>query len=453
MRNQLIILFTILIPNLGMAQEPTEQVSAPMELGVQDCIGYAWKNSQKSKTAEIAVSQADKDVWIQAAKGLPIVNGSVNFTNFIDLPTSVFDASAFNPLAPAGELTELQFGQKYTMDAGVNVGLQLFDGSYIVGVKGARGFQKLSRDMAKMTQNEVEVIIAEAYYTSQVAKENVRLLKENIVSMEKTLNETKELYKEGFTEEMNVEQLELLLNSMNNRMKMAQRQHEATLNLLKYQMGMPVKTPIILKDDLETLWGLQSAEELLTKELKLEENLAYDLVKQDVVMHGYLVKLQEAQYYPRLIAFFDYKHQAFRNSFDFFDTDKSWYPQTLWGVKLTVPIWDNLGGLSAINKAKLEQQKIKNKLADLEQALTLQSITAKDGFTSSLEQLETSAKNIDLAKRIKDKTLIRYNEGLATSMELTTAENQLISAQAEYISTLFSAMDAKLELKKVLENN
>ncbi len=188
-------------------------------------------------------------------------------------------------------------------------------------------------------------------------------------------------------------------------------------------------------------------------ELNLDENIAYDLIKQDIVLHGYLVKLQQAKYYPRLNAFFDYKHQAFREKFDFFDFDKAWYPQTLWGIQLSVPIWDNLGGAASIKKAKLEQQKVKNRLADTEQALMLQAKTAKDDFTSALEQLETSKENIDLATRIKEKMLIRYNEGLATSMELTTAENQLIQAQTEYINTLFKAMDAKLEMKVVLENN
>lgn len=424
-----------------------------MELSVENSVLYAWENSQKSKTAAIDVLQADKDVWIQASRGLPIVKGNFNFNNFLDLPTSVFDASAFNPLAPPGEIAELQFGQPYTMEAGVNVGLQLFDGSYIIGIKGAKGFQKLSRDMQKMTKNEVKTMVGEAYYTSQIAKENVRLLKENIANMEKTIEETSALYKEGFAEEMDVEQLDLLINQMKNRAKQAERQHEATLNLLKYKMGMPIDTKITLSDDLETLWTLQSNEELMATELDLNSNLAYDLIKQDIVMHGYLVKLEEAKYYPRLNAFFDYKHQAFRDKFDFFDFDKSWYPQTLWGVQLSVPIWDNLGGLASINKAKLAQQKIKNKLADTEQALKLQATTAKADFTSALEQLVTSQENIELAKRIKEKTLIQYNEGLSTSMELTTAENQLLQAQGDYINTLFAAMNAKLQMKIVLENN
>lgn len=448
MRELLILTIGIFVSSVAFSQEANV-----MELSVEDAVKYAWENSQKSKTAAIDVQQADKDVWIQAARGLPIVNGAVSMNNFLDLPTSVFDASAFNPLAPEGELAELQFGQPWTMDAGITASLQLFDGSYIIGVKGAKGFQKMSRDIQKMTLNEVKTIVGEAYYTSQIAKENVRLLNENIANMEKTIEETSALYKEGFAEEMDVEQLDLLMNQMKNRATQAERQHQATLNLLKYKMGMPIDQKISLSDDLESLWARQSNEELMATELDLDNNLAYDIIKQDVVMHGYLVKLEEAKYYPRLNAFFDYKQQAFRNDFDFFDFDRPWYPQTLWGVKLSVPIWDNLGGLSSINKAKLEQQKVKNRLADTEQALKLQAVTAKADFQSALEQLETSQKNIDLAARIKEKTLIKYNEGLSTSMELTTAENQLLQAQGEYINTLFSAMNAKLEMKKVLENN
>jgi outer membrane protein len=447
MRNLLILTLSLFISNQALAQE-----SVPMDLGVEDAVKYAWENSQKAKTAVIDVEQAKKDVWIQTAKGLPIVKGSFGFNNFVDLPTSIIPAEAFG--APAGSPNiEAQFGQAWTMEAGINVGLQLFDGSYIIGLKAVKGLKKITADQQQMTMNEIKTIIAQAYYTAQVAKENVRLLDENIANIENTLSETSALYNEGFAEEMDVEQLDLLINQIKNRARQADRQHQATLNLLKYQMGMPVDNNITLTDDLETLWAMQSDQELLDMELDFNNNLQYSLMKQDVVMQGYLAKIEESKYYPRLNAFFDYKHQAFRDDFSFFDTDQPWFPQTLWGVKLSVPIWDNLGGVASIKRARLEQQKAKNRLVDTENALKLQAITAKDDFNSALEQLQTSQNNINLATRIKEKMLIRYQEGMSTSMELTTAENQLIQAQTEYINTLFTAMDAKIQMKVVLENN
>ena len=222
MKHILLILSVFSIPALGIAQEAS---SVPMELGVHDAVQYAWENSQKVKGATIDVEQAKKDVWIQAARGLPIVNGSFGFNNFLDLPTSIIPAEAFG--APAGSPNiEAQFGQAWTMEAGVNVGLQIFDGSYIIGLKAVKGLKRMKGDMKKMTLNEVKTIIAQAYYTSQVAKENVRLLNENIANIEKTLSETDALYKEGFAEEMDVEQLDLLINQIKNRARQADRQHQ-----------------------------------------------------------------------------------------------------------------------------------------------------------------------------------------------------------------------------------
>ena len=457
--------------SLAFAQES----GSPMELTLHNVMDHAKENNTKTKAAAIDLVQAKKEVWIQTARGLPIVNGAVNFNNFIDIPTTVAPADAFGfpdyltdflggvsqqtgvpinaPPAEPNATSELQFGQPYTMDAGVNASLQIFDGSYIIGLKGAKGFEKLRTDQQRMTENEVETMVTESYYTSQIAKENVNLLELNIGNVEKTLNETSKLYEAGFAEEMDVEQLDLLINGLRNRLTMAKRQHEATLLMLKYQMGMDISQPIVLTDDLEALWALESDSSLLARQFSLDDNLAYDLVRQDVVLHGYLVQLQKANYYPTLTAFFSHQQQAFREDFDFFDFDKSWYPQTLWGLQLRVPIWDNLGGVAAIKKAKLEQQKVSNRLFDLGQALTMQYINATNTFNTALDMLDISRKNVDLAERIQQKTLIRYNEGLASSMELTTAENQLITAQTDYISTLFSAMDAKLELKTVVDNN
>ncbi|MDC0304219.1 hypothetical protein OAL15_04320, partial [Flavobacteriales bacterium] len=87
MRNRLILTILLFISITVSAQE-----SVPMDLGVHDAVKYAWENSQKAKTAAIDVQQADKDVWVQAARGLPIVTGNFGFNNFLDLPTSIIPA-------------------------------------------------------------------------------------------------------------------------------------------------------------------------------------------------------------------------------------------------------------------------------------------------------------------------------------------------------------------------
>ncbi len=423
-----------------------------MSMSLPEAQEYAIKNSFLSKSARIDIAQADQQVWEQAAKGLPQVSGSFNYTDFIDLPTSLIPATAFG--APEGTPPiAAKFGQKYVAKAGLNASQLLFDGSYIIGLKGAKGVQLLRDQQGQMVDQDVRTMIEESYYTALVARENTERLKASAETVKRTLKETQALFLSGFTEEMNVDQLTLMVNGLETQIEMAERQSRATIDLLKYQMGMPMETELTLTDDMEAIWRSSDPDALVRTDFDVTKNVVHQMNKLDVKLHGYLVKLQEARYYPSLSAMFNHEQQAFRNTWNFFDSKQSWYPQTLWGVSLHVPIWDNLGARASIKKAKLEQQRVADRLTYVEQGLKLKYRTSKDNFISATERLNDYKADMDLATRIRDKTLLKYTEGVATSMEVTTAENQLLASQTTYINGLFAVLEAKAELSKVLLGN
>jgi len=420
-----------------------------MSMSLPEAQEYAIKNSFLSKSARIDVAQADQQIWEQAAKGLPQINGSVGYTDFLDLPTSIIPAGSFGNPAPI----EATFGQQYTMKAGLTASQLIFDGSYIIGVQGAKGAQRLRAQQGEMVEQDVRTMIEESYYTALVARENAERLKASAETVKHTLKETQALFLSGLTEEMNVDQLLLMVNGLETQIEMAERQSRATIDMLKYQMGMPMETELTLTDDMEAIWRSSDPDALLRSDFDVTKNVTYQMNKLDVKMHGYLVKLQEARYYPSLSAMFNHEQQAFRNTWNFFDTDERWFPQTLWGMSLHVPIWDNLGARASIKKAKLEQQRVSDRLTYVEQGLKLKYRTSKDNFISATERLNDYKADMALATRIRDKTLLKYTEGVATSMEVTTAENQLLSSQTTYINGLFAVLEAKAQLSKVLQGN
>jgi outer membrane protein len=444
---------TILVVALMLCTQPVwAQDGEKMSMSLPEAQEYAIKNSFLSKSARIDIAQADQQVWEQAAKGLPQVSGSFNYTDFIDLPTSLIPATAFG--APEGTPPiAAKFGQKYVAKAGLNASQLLFDGSYIIGLKGAKGVQLLRDQQGQMVDQDVRTMIEESYYTALVARENTERLKASAETVKRTLKETQALFLSGFTEEMNVDQLTLMVNGLETQIEMAERQSRATIDLLKYQMGMPMETELTLTDDMEAIWRSSDPDALVRTDFDVTKNVVHQMNKLDVKLHGYLVKLQEARYYPSLSAMFNHEQQAFRNTWNFFDSKQSWYPQTLWGVSLHVPIWDNLGARASIKKAKLEQQRVADRLTYVEQGLKLKYRTSKDNFISATERLNDYKADMDLATRIRDKTLLKYTEGVATSMEVTTAENQLLASQTTYINGLFAVLEAKAELSKVLLGN
>jgi len=446
MMRQLLIAFLLILPFTTIAQE-----GAVVKLSLQQAKEHALQHSYEAKGAAIDIQQADKDIWMATARLLPKVDGEVSFNNFIDLPTSLLPAEFMPGGQPGDEPIALQFGQPYTMNVGGSASMPLFNGTYLIGLKGAKGLKVLQATKSKLIGYDIAARAEQNYFTALVAAENARILKDNLANLEKTFTETKALYENGFAELLDVEQIELLVTTMRNQISMAERQAEAAKNLLKYTIGMDVNTAIELTDGLEILWQSANPEQLLSQDFKPTLNINYDLVNQDVVMHKYLTQIEQAKYLPTLGAFFNYQQQAFGDKFNFFSSNGRWFPLSLWGVTLNVPIWDNLGTHASIQKAKLEEQRKRDQRTYVEEGLKLRHMTGRDNFTSALEQLANAEKGLKLARSIHSGTLIKYREGMSTSMELTQVENQLTQAQADYINRLFSALDAKLELGRVFE--
>jgi outer membrane protein len=446
MMRQLLIAILLILPFTTIAQE-----GALVKLSLQQAKDHALQHSYEAKGAALDIQQADKDIWMATARLLPKVDGEVGFNNYIDLPTSLLPAEFMPGGQPGDEPIALQFGQPYTMNVGGTASMPLFNGTYLIGLKGAKGLKQLQATKSKLIGYDIAAKTEQNYFTALVAAENGRILKDNLTNLEKTFTETKALYDNGFAELLDVEQIDLLVTTMRNQISMAERQAEAAKNLLKYTIGMDVNTAIELTDGLEILWQSANPEQLLTKDFKPTLNINYDLVNQDVTMHKYLTQIEQSKYLPTLSTFFNYQQQAFGDKFNFFSSDGRWFPLSLWGVTLNVPIWDNLGNLASIKKAKLEEQRKRDQRTYVEEGLKLRHVTAKDSFTSALEQLANAEKGLKLARSIHSGTQIKYREGMSTSMELTQVENQLTQAQADYINKLFSALDAKLELGRVFE--
>ena len=68
----------------------------------------------------------------------------------------------------------------------------------------------------------------------------------------------------------------------------------------------------------------------------------------------------------------------------------------------------------------------------------------------TLFQNKLAEKNIDLAQKIYDVTLIKYKEGIGSSLEVYQAESSLTETQGLYIGALYDLVVAKTNLDKAL---
>ena len=75
---------------------------------------------------------------------------------------------------------------------------------------------------------------------------------------------------------------------------------------------------------------------------------------------------------------------------------------------------------------------------------------ARGDFQTAFESYQTQAQNIDLSQKIYDQTVIKYKEGISSSLEVTQVHDQYLNAVNSYNSSILEVLNAKTSLEIVL---
>lgn len=434
---------------------------------------YAVEHAFAVKNARLEALSAEREVKETLAQGLPQLDGSLEYNNFIDIPVQVArgDVFALPPFlneflggvsqatgvpinAPASDpnaIQEFQFGANQTVTAGIQATQLIFDGSYFVGVQASRSYASAMREGIRQSEAETRKAVAEAYHTALVARENERILRESLELIQQSVDETEALFDAGFAEELDVDQLALSLADLESRIRYAGLQAEAALDLLKFNMGLSLIVGIELTDSIDQLIEANDPG-LLQSNFDPKALPDYRVQQNYVELANLGVKLERTRLMPSIGAFYTNQRNAQRFAFDFFDSNERWYPIQLWGVQMNVPIFGSGIARQRIEKAKVELLRAEAALEQIEQGARLEYRSARIEFQNAMEQRSIQKRNFELAERIFSRTQIKYGEGVTSSLELTQVRNQLLTAQGNYIAATLEVLNSRVRLNKALNN-
>ncbi len=442
-------------------------LSAQEQLTLKQAQDYAVKNAYAVQSAQLDLKKVEEQIKETRARGLPQINANGSFQNFLDIPVQVIpdfiSPAVFGTLLQTGVLpsdypqpeatfVEAQFGTEYTASLGITASQLIYDGTFLIGLKAVRGVRELTNVQLEKTEEEIKVQVADAYHLCLAAEENVKILQESSEILEKTLSDTRALYTNGFVEEQDVEQLELSMRSISNQIQYARNQKTIAYELLKFQMGISQSAEITLASDIESLVNTAVSNGLSVAEFNIENDIDYRIALNNKMLQELSVRGEKAAFQPSLSGFFNYQTSAQRNEFNFFEGNQSWFPNTVWGLSLNLPIFS-----SGMRRSKVQQAKIESERADLfikqaKEGAALELKSTRSELIFAVDNYQTSLESKDLAKRIFDKTQIKYNEGISSSFELTQAKNQLLETQGFYVSAVLSLLNSANALNKALNN-
>ena len=444
-------IFTLFLSCFMLIAAFAQQDASVTQMTLEESIKYAIENSYDMSYADMDVRAARSRNKELTAIGLPQINGDVSFNNYLELPTTVLPANAFRPDAPEGELIGVQFGTEYNATASLRASQLIFDGTYFIGLKAAKKYTELNKHARQQTENEIRKSITEAYGLAVLSIQSHNILNENYASLEGLLNETEKMFEAGFREELDVDQLRLQLASLGNNRVQAERNVEITHNLLKFQMGMPVSQEVVLTSEIEELADVSYMPQMLEREVTLDNHTDILTAQSNVELRQLNVRVERMAGVPNLGATFTTQQQAFRNDFDFFDSEGEWFPNTFWGLKLNVPIFSGFQRYNKVQQARIDVERAQRQLDQARESIHLEVARQKSNFASAMEIFNTEKENLELAEKINNTTRRKYQEGLSSSFEIQQAESQLLNAQNSYLRAAYDVVSARAALQKSLD--
>ena len=419
---------------------------AQLSLSLKQAQTMGVEQAYAMQRARIDVEVARRDVKELLATGLPQVNASFDFNHSLDIPTQVVPASSFDPTAPEDLVLELAFGTTQSATAGISASQLVFSGSYLVGMKAAQVLADAKDLAVDATEVETRRLVAEAYVTALAAAANVETLDRALALVTSSEQELRALAEEGLMESVDADQLQLTRQSLQQQLNTAQLQAELTKKLLLFQCGLEVDEEVSLTDNLSSLTA-SSVPEAMQSSLNLNSNPGLEEQRRYVALAELDVMNRRAEGLPQVAAFYSNSAQTFRDpEFPVLADQASWYPSQIVGVSVNMPIWTSFGGRQRVEKAKLAVLTAESGLAQMESAARLEFDNARATFLDAQAALTNAEEQRDLASRILTRIELGHKEGVRSSFELNTAQNQLLEAEGNLIGAQLAWLTAQQRL-------
>jgi len=426
------------------------------------------------------VERSRKSIWEAIAQGLPQVDGTVDYLSYFNYelafnfgsPDFAFtdqdildaaNATLANPdfasVTPQDLLnhqagnymdgvlqsmvppTAILLSDQST--AKLQLSQLIFSGQYIVGIQTAKLAQLISEQNYEYNELNIKEAVISAYYLVLITGESLDILERNVANLEKTLEQTRVMFKSGMAEQTDVDQLRITVNQISDARNALERNLELNYNMLRFQLGIEPHVDLVLTDSLEMLFTQMQAESALELPFAMESNVTYQIMKTQEEISKKMVGLEQWNYAPTISGFYNYNAKLLTSGFDM-------NPNHLVGLNMSVPIFS-----SGMRKARVDQAKIDYNMAQtnksiLKDQLTLQEKQFKYNLKSSLENLHTQQENREVAQRVYDSYSRKFEQGMATSLDLTQANNNYLDAESNFINAIMQVMNAKLQLDKLM---
>jgi outer membrane protein TolC len=428
------------------------------KLSISDAQAFALKNNRTIKSAKIDVSSMDKQIWASIATGLPQFNFDANYQHQFVIPELNLGPYLDVNSLPDGVVNKSDLLNAYKNSPSYALGVRnntvfnftisqlIFSGEYIVGLQASKVVKQVTEKALVKIENQTEETVATTYYLVLVLDENARVLRESLKSTDQTYSDLVKMNQEGFNEETDVDQMKIGRSNILTLITSIDAQKELSMKLLKYQLGIGFDQPVLLTDSLPGIIAQGNIKYLSSPEFDVKNSIDYKMISDQEKVSSLLLKRQQAKQIPTISGFYRHQEQSNMPAFNFAVKD-------IIGVTLSLPIITSGLRNANIGMAKYDLMKTRLNKENIEQGLILEFETARSSYQTAFSNFTTNKESMLLSKKVYDKTVIKYKEGVSTSFELTQNQAQFLTAESNYYNSVLSLLNDQAKLDRILSTS
>ncbi|MCF6332368.1 MAG: TolC family protein [Draconibacterium sp.] len=418
------------------AQEPTK-------LSLEDAVKFGLENNTNILNSQLDLKIAQKKIRETTATGLPHIDAKAAYTLYPKVPS--LPATFFDPNADPNAVVELLVKQNVVTD--ITVSQLIFNGAYFVGLQATKVYYDLSKHNNEKTKLDVIEIIVNTYHMLQLAEESRVILVQNLENINKTLYEITEMNKQGFLEQTDVDQLKVTANTIRNAMNQIDSNLDLGYRLLKIQIGMEETVKIELSDKMESGEVLtKSSQQLINEQFNLDRNVDFKLIQTSEKVAQLELKLAKSSFLPTINGFFNHNEKLKAPLFDF-------APKDIIGINLSLPIFSSGQRSAIVSQKRMALEKAQNTRKFVSYNILMQASQYQNEVKLKLEKYQNQKESKELSDNIYQRTLEKYKQGMATSMDLMNSQNQYLNNLTNYYQSIYDLQGAKTKLEKLYNIN
>jgi len=419
---------------------PAQEAKPALTLTLDEALAMALRQNPFFLATQEKETQARSGVRQAVSRFLPSLNAQGSDT--LDEKLFVLEFPSMIPGEPPQRIS-IDFTKDYQMALAFS--LPLFAGGQLVaGYKQANYGLQASRESVRLSEQETIFNVKKAFYGYLLTREFSSVAEEALALAEKFRENVKNLYEVGMASKFDLLRSDVQVANLKPQAIKAKNSIEVAELGLKTILGIELDTPLEVKGELAATpldaGGESVIEEALAQRPELRQ-LNYQRL-----MAGEMLKIARGSALPTLAIGGTYNFWSDALNF----RKGSWQNYYTINLSLTLPLFNGFESRARIGQSKAAIRELEWTRKGLSDAIAFEVRQAVLNNNQARETLLSQEKNIEQAREAVRIAELNYAEGLATNLDVSTAQVALSQARTNYSQALYDCVISQAQLEKAV---